>query len=55
MLLILALSIAGCMQTRRVEVCSASTCDGTAASSNTSVSERRWFGIWPGQPARIQP
>ena len=54
-LLILAASPAGCMQTRHVEVCNYCHCDGQSTGHDSTYSERRWWGIWPGQPARIQP
>lgn len=54
-LLTFALLPAGCMQTRHVEACSASRCDCSSSSESSVYSERKWFGIWPFQPARIQP
>jgi hypothetical protein len=58
-LLLLAMAaLAGCMQTRHVEVSSVSTCSAgpcPSASHEGTYSERRWCGLWPCQPARIQP
>lgn len=54
-LLILALSAFGCMRTRHIEVCETCQCDGPSSSHSEMYSERRWLGIWPGQPAKIQP
>ena len=58
LLLVVATTAAGCMQTRHVEAKSVMNCtvgDGASASSDSTYSERRWSGLAVGQPARIQP
>jgi hypothetical protein len=54
----LLLGSAGCMQTRYVETSSTTTCGVgcyPSACRDSTYSERRWCGFWPGQPARVQP
>jgi hypothetical protein len=58
LLILLATAVAGCMQTRHVETTSVTSWNPgpcPSAYHDSTYSERRWCGLWAGQPARIQP
>jgi hypothetical protein len=48
----------GCMQTRCVETNSVSSCSAgecPSAANHSTYKERKWCGLWPFQPAAVQP
>src|SRR5262249_19785956 len=57
-LVLLAVVLPGCMQTKHWEYSNMSTCNAgecPSASQDSYYKERTWRGFWFGQPARVQP